>query len=391
MSYALKNIIICIKKEFTVFLLILLCVCSSAIVVHFAYGLYQNYNIILEEGENDSKELIISINNPEMVTKQSLQECLLSLSDELNEAIEMYMVNPKIEPFCDKEYEWGTMHIRFTIQNQIISPCELFAQNITNNGALTSGSYFTSQQEAHGETVAIVGPSSGNDSCTDAITIHTDDATRWVSIQGKEYKVIGEQKMTGCPMIPFLSLDDNTQMKDSVLIWFENIMTRSQYNELKDAFESRFGSAITVPELDIPETGQRYLYRTILMICAAIALLAAANFSVLYQYLLEQRKKQIAVFRICGCRNSRTIWIFLLECLIVMLPAYWLSVGLFVKLILPRCRQLYPYMEGAYRTEIYLAIFAIYFLISAAVITLLIWRSVSNQSLAALKGGNLNV
>ena len=101
--------------------------------------------------------------------------------------------------------------------------------------------------------------------------------------------------MTGCPMIPFLSLDDNTQMKDSVLIWFENIMTRSQYNELKDAFESRFGSAITVPELDIPETGQRYLYRTILMICAAIALLAAANFSVLYQYLLEQRKKQIVI------------------------------------------------------------------------------------------------
>ncbi len=376
MKLTLRSLFLTVRRERMVFFLLVLCIASSAIVIHFAYGLYQNYHIILEEGESAAKELRVRIVKPENVTKKALHDCLVSVSDETNGDVIMYLAHPVIEPFQSKQTDWGTMTVRFTVVGAMIAPCEIYASNITQNGALFSGRYFDTQQEATGSRTALAGPVGHEDSCTEAITSRIENGVRYITVQGKEYEVIGTQKMYGCPVVPFMSLDDNTRFSGEILIGFRNVMKRSQYEELRDRLTEAFGEGVHVPELDIPETSERYLYRTILLICAAITLLAAANFSILYQYLLSQRKRQIAVFRICGCTRGKAVRMFYAECCLLMVPVYLLSVLLFAFGVCPQFSGLYPYMAGAFSLRIYLTIFLIYFVISTIVLMLLIRREI---------------
>ena len=55
MKLTLRSLFLTVRRERMVFFLLVLCIASSAIVIHFAYGLYQNYHIILEEGESAAK------------------------------------------------------------------------------------------------------------------------------------------------------------------------------------------------------------------------------------------------------------------------------------------------------------------------------------------------
>ena len=123
------------------FVLIMLCVISSAIILHFSYGLYQNYHVIIVEKENEMNELVIEIVDPERVTKQKYEDALLSLSDDVNDAVIMYLVQPKIEPIASMNLEngWGYMEVRFTIRNHAVAPCEIFHENLENYGSLMKG------------------------------------------------------------------------------------------------------------------------------------------------------------------------------------------------------------------------------------------------------------
>lgn len=386
MIYIIKNLILTIKNELLIFVLIILCTLSSVIVIHFSFGLYQNYHVMIEEHDGDMKEINIEILDPKRVSKEKMKDCVLSLSEDTTASIIMVALNPKIDPFYQMRDEWGEFTVRFTIQNQTITPCRIFADNIKANGALTSGSYFSNQEEANGNLVAISGPIGHLNSCTDNITVRQEDDIRWVEIQGKEYKVVGTQKISDCPFIPFQSLDDDTIFINSVFIGFKEMITRSQYDNLKYCFETTFGDAISFPELDIPENSDRYLYHTILCICATISILAATNFTVLYRYIFEQRKKQIAIFLLCGCQIKKAFRVFFVECLFMIVPVYAVSVYLFSKVLLPRLTKLYPYMSGSFSTKSYLALFGIFTTLTLISIIIMICISFHKQILVSLNG-----
>jgi len=94
-----------------------------------------------------------------------------------------------------------------------------------------NGEYFSNQQEAEGHLIAIVGNDSGDHlSCTDTVTSRVDGDKRYIIIQEKEYEVIGIYKMAKTPIIPFNSLDDNTQLQGHIMIGFKKSITRSQYD-----------------------------------------------------------------------------------------------------------------------------------------------------------------
>ena len=115
MKYTIKNIQLFIKKEKMIFFLILVCVITSSFIINFSYGLYQNYNVIKEEESSEFTEIPITINNREAVTKAKIKECVFSVSDKTNNAINMYLVFPVIEPFYshqnDEESSWNNKSV----------------------------------------------------------------------------------------------------------------------------------------------------------------------------------------------------------------------------------------------------------------------------------------
>ena len=381
MRYLFKNLKSFIKTEKMIFLLVLLCIVTSSFIINFSYGLYQNYNVVKKEETSDLTEMVITINNPDDVTKQKLKECIFSISDSTNSSMKMYVASPIIEPFYSKQNDpdqpWNAIMMYFVAENGRIKHSASFEENLKNNGNLVSGEYFNDAQETNGDKVAIVRIIEDGQmdlGCTKEITTRVEGEKRWVQIQNKEYEVIGYHKQLATPFFPFESLDEETTFQNWIGIVFKDSMTISEYQDIKNNFESIFGNSVSVPELDIPESENYYLYNTITAISVLIALLAAINFSVLYKYILSKRTKTLAIFQLCGCTRSKILFLFISECMLIAIPLFTLTTVFYDKVVLPYLSKYFEYIEGAYNIKLYLLIFAIYIFSTIFVLLIMILR-----------------
>lgn len=380
MKYTIKNIQSFIKNEKMIFILVLICIITSSFIINFSYGLYQNYNVIKEEESSEFTEIDIMINDNASVTKEKIKDCVFSVSDKTNDALKMYLVFPVIEEFYSRQdIDWNRLMNRFVVKNNTIRPSEYFAQTLIDNGNMISGEYFTDSQEINGDLVALVTPPLEDETfkdtmvdCTSEITTRIEGDKRWVKIQDKEYEVIGYHKQLATPYFPFESLDESTTFQDFIVLVFYKPITNSQYIDVKNNFETVFGSAVTVPDMDIPEAENYYLYNTIIIISILIAILAAINFAVLYKYILSKRMKMLAVFRICGCTKSKTLTMFLSECMIIAVPLFAATTLIYDKFVLPKLGQHFEYIESAYSIKLYLLIFGIYIVATLVVLLFMI-------------------
>ncbi len=376
MKYIIKNIKSFIKTEKLIFILILICVIASSFIINFSYGLYQNYHVIKEEQESDLGTFEITFNNDlngNYAAKDILKNTLLSFSDSLNDSINMYLVKPYTDEIPDG---YGPIFIRFCISNGNIAPCEIFKENIEKNGAFISGTYFSEEQEKNGENVALAFNGTPE-------TMMNENGT--ISFQGKEYEIIGVQRIHTL-IVPFESLNSDTPI-DDLIIGFTKHMTRSQYNEIKEKISGAFGEIAVIPELDIPESENYYLYNTIIIISILIAILSAINFAILYKYILSKRTKILSVFRMCGCTKFRALGMFLSECMIITVPVFALTSLCYDKFVLPVLARHFEYIESAYSMKLYLIIFAIYVLSSLIVLGIMIYFSFLRKTIRESWGG----
>lgn len=376
MKYTIKNMQSFMKREKIIFILVLICIITSSFIINFSYGLYQNYNVIKAEENSDFTRIDITINDRDSVTKEKIKECVFSVSNKTNNALRMYIVYPIIEEFYNRQnIDWNRLMCRFVVKDNTIRPSTDFAQSLIDNGNMISGEYFTEEQEQNGELVALVRPIADPQfkdtmvDCTSEITTRVEGEKRWVEIQNKEYEVIGYHKQLATPYFPFESLDESTTFQDFIHLMFYKPITRPQYNEIKRNFEGVFGSAVTVPDMDIPESENYYLYNTIILISVMIAILAAINFAVLYKYILSKRTKTLAIFRICGCTKFKALGMFLTECMMIAVPLFALTTLVYDKYVLPKLGRHFEYIESAYSFKLYLLIFGIY--IAATFVVLL--------------------
>jgi predicted lysophospholipase L1 biosynthesis ABC-type transport system permease subunit len=116
-----------------------------------------------------------------------------------------------------------------------------------------------------------------------------------------------------------------------------------------------------------------------MLISALLALLSALNFAMLYQYILQKRRKRLAVFRICGCTKWKAFRSYIGECMAISIPAYAVGTAVFGMLLENVFDQMFPYMKAAYSPAIYLSIFAIYAAIVLVVLSVLILSSIKKQ------------
>ena len=211
-----------------------------------------------------------------------------------------------------------------------------------------------------------------------------DDET--IVFQGKKYKIIGLQKMHPL-IVPFESLNDDTPI-DLLLFNFKNPLTRSQYNEIKEKIQSNIGDLASIPELNIPEPENYYLYNTIIFISALIAILAAINFAILYQYVLTKRRKTLSIFRICGCTITRAFKMLISECMIITIPTFVLTSLIFDKTALPILSKYFEYIESAYSIKLYLLIFVIYVFFCFIILSLMICLGYLRKSINTIWRSN---
>ncbi|HIS25669.1 MAG TPA: hypothetical protein IAA57_02000 [Candidatus Pullilachnospira intestinigallinarum] len=204
-----------------------------------------------------------------------------------------------------------------------------------------------------------------------------------LSILGKEYKVIGRQSWAEAVLIPYQSLEDDTALYNDFgfSLSFHEPVTRDQYNQLKETLTAQLGDRVIFPEREIYDFNQLYLYNTILLINGFILLAAALNFALLYRYILMKRKKNLAVFQLCGLTRLRAACYYLGECILLLVPVIPLAFVCFCLLVLPALAETYTDIWTLFPGSIYGKFGGAYLVVSLLVLVPVIALELNRQTL----------
>lgn len=359
MKYILKNILNFIKEECMVFILLCLSIICSVSILYAAYGIYSAVNKSLLESAYGSDDLTFNFTDSPSgyPTKGQLMAVLDSINMEILEGLDIIVADGWFPDDVEKAgYEFDFI---FRYSNGKISCAEQIHTNLVQSGLWRGGSFFNQQQYQQGELVAIAGtPDSELSQLAD---YPYNNADEYVIVDGKRYRCIGKQSAMNTPMIPFTTVAD-----DLVLEWVafgaKGVMTRAEYIEITDAMHGQFPD-FDIPEYPVPDAEEGMIYKSILVICVLIAVISALVYAVLYQYIIDRRKRTLDIFRVSGLTLRQAHRIYLGECLLLLLVCYGIGISIFRYFIFPKLSDIYYYMEEAFSTKTYLILGAVYLLV----------------------------
>ncbi len=391
MKYVLHNLRSLIKNEKFIFAVMIVCVIASAWIMAFSYGLYQNYNITLYEFDESSAQMDIEINAGKTLTKGELVRYLDAISNETKNAVSSIATSTRLKGFEDTEEQtYIDSYFWFHITDGVyLVPPD--ARKNWEGGVIISGRYISDEEMASGADVVMLpnhdttGNPEGWDPATKAIL--NEDGTK-AAIFGKEYTVICKNKSPYGPMMPILSVPDDVVL-NSLSFNFYNHVTREQYNEVRDVADEVIPGVLTFAQMDIPDAEGAYMYRNIMLIAALIAVITIVNFAVLFRYITAKRRRQNAIFRLCGCTVGKIIRTSLAECCIICVPTFIIGIVAFIPVMEFVLSNIFPYMKGAYSPVIYLAFVLIYTVLMLIIMSVVLFLQLRKMPVETLKrGGN---
>lgn len=364
MKYLIKNLRSFFCNSNMVAALSIISVLVSAVIINFSYGIYQNYNVAVEnETYKPGSETmwLVFMNEGEdgrYASKGDVMDCIYYIeahSDKLNGELVLFSIDGYMGEM--------PLHFSFAVKDGKLAVPTVLVNNLRKNGLLREN-YWGDTDEQLGNPVALCFDYIKYDNDTpilDSIMIDEDTLV----IDGKEYEIIGYMTWGNDDgaTVPINSVRDSILVEE-VHIVFDRGMSTKTYNYIKGVFEERFGDMVCAMEEELVDIDSIYTYKTVMVIALMIALVAGFNFMILYRYVLMQRRKKTAVYRICGMTRLKVNMINLAECMLITVPMYLSGMFLYDRMLLPVLSRYFPYMQDAYSKKLYLYLFAIYILVS---------------------------
>lgn len=375
-----------LKNNLMVFLLMILTVASAASIICFSYGIYQNYNAIIADGDAATKILTINSTTYDKymnssVTKGMLSDCILSLSKETKKGIQSVYCQSIIKEnvYIDRypfEFFLRPKEMGFVdgLQGVYDDPeIKIFDDNTYIKG---EKKIILGKLLYESELISMSVNDYPNDEEWNAIKLEKGQKT--VLVNGEEYEIIGYSDYTYDPtnslmFIPFTSLSNDVPLRCRIdgtnvfnILFYESI-TAKEYKDVCDAINKYMSGDVEIQPIDLTESTDKYYYKTIILISVIITLLSAINFTILYRFILENDKKKLNIYRLCGCTRAKAIRRYLFQCMSFTLPLFAITEVCYHKLILPIITPFFKYMYDAYSFKIYAVIFGIYSIISIIV------------------------
>ena len=379
MKYIMINIKNFIKNETVIFTLVILCILSSAIIINFTFGFYHHLEEKKLEGENNTKSFYIHFHDEARttVTKGSLMEALLSLDDDIYEnciiGFEGRFVEDKTEdPVVDNSTLAVCMYFCIKDGKVTVAPLE---EAWRENNILLEGNYFTTKQVENGELVCLAPPTvyeySGEQAEWAEKYSANEDGT--YTIDEKNYTCIGYVDwFSVIPMVPVTTVADDCYIK---LAGFEYdyTVTRRAYKEITNIIREKYGELADIDPLNFQEVDSLKFYNTLLVLCVLLISMSGLILSMLYQYVLLQRRKQLNIYRMCGLTNKKAKLLYFVECILLSTVLYLLAVVFFHFIMLPYLCRFFEYIAASYTLYSYTILGLMYIGISSVILYLMIW------------------
>lgn len=187
-----------------------------------------------------------------------------------------------------------------------------------------------------------------------------------IQLGGEDFNCAGVYKYY---FIPYAALPDSFVI-GVMRVRFDNLMTAQDINSVIGIANDIFGSNITETYSPTPYnpdsvkfTKMMYIISLIVML---IVLLAIAKY---YSFILETRRSNLAILRLCGCSREASHIIYLSEMMLTMLVTSAVGYAVFRYVLLEPIAEMYPSFTEFYSGKAFLIILLAYFLIAGIIMT----------------------
>lgn len=372
MSLIVKNIVNFMKSEKVIFCVLLLCVATSSFVLCFSYGIYHNYNMILQEGDASLKEVYPEIQENMVLTKGDFQTYLEALSPKTQDAMDLIYTSADLTQlgYPSEEYYFP---MRFVINDgKYIVPAEI-RKIWEEEDLIIDGRYLSDIEESLGMQSAILSVDNTREEMKNKKIGDT------VDFLGQTYTVVGTYRAGSLvPLVPFQTVPSEL-MLETCSFRFSKPINRMVYDDLRQTAQAVLPGVFVFPDLPVTDLDSMQLYRNILLISVLISLLSVMNYGMLYSFIVKKRKYEFTVFRICGATKLGVVGICLGECILITVPAFVFGAGIFYILYKAFFDSFFPYMRETVHLNAYMSLFLLYMMIMMVCLVFIIWKNVDSN------------
>ena len=345
----------------------------SCMILEFSYGIFENYRIKQLSKIESHTEFVIDVLNKtdsDYFDKKMLQQCISEFPEELEDKLNGVII--------EADGEGGELvYCYFSLKKGKITTYEEVCKNFMQNNLATE--YFSQSQEENGERVALFPVTQEGNLIQDIFKIENEETY----FQGKKYKVIGYQNFDDKPIVPFASLENDTKIdpEADINLSFVEALSVREYETLKECFYRVAKGYVELPEVDLSEDDNS-LYNTMMIISAFISVISAGNFSILFQYLLEEYQKSYRIFRICGMSKLKMRWNFMIMGIVIAVPTFLIGTliyhfGIYRTFLV----KIFPYIKNVYSMDKYIILFGVYLFFMILILWVRIVEFVKKQQL----------
>ncbi len=376
MKYIIINIKNFIKNETAIFILVILCILSSAVIVNFAFGFYHHLKQKERDSENDDNAICIDFHDESRttVTKGNLMDLFMGLDEDiLNNCVIVFegrfQEDQTDDPVLDNSML--VVYMEFSIQDGVITAAPL--GDIWKEYALLDGEYFTPEQVENGELVCLAPPPHrgvANEGAEEFVEKYSMNPDGTYTVGGKDYTCIGHVEFYPyIPIVPVTTVTDDIYIQR---IFFDyggkSIVTRRVYETVTEAVREKYGALAEIQPMELQEVDSRKFYKTLLVLCILLVGMSGLILSMLYQYVLLQRRRQLTICRICGMTRGKAKALYFLECFFLSLVLYLLAVLFFHFVLLPYLGRMFEYIGASYSLYSYTLLGVLYMGISSVIL-----------------------
>lgn len=152
-------------------------------------------------------------------------------------------------------------------------------------------------------------------------------------INGTDYEIIGFA-INDYISIPFNSIKDKNIIT-GICITTNTEFDASEIEQFTNKLSNIFKNSEIIQPINDDKAGQSSSFKITTFMIVVLMALGIFNLSYLYIFILEQRKKQYAIFQICGCSKAKGEFIYLVEIFIISFIPFIVSAVLFKFAIVP--------------------------------------------------------
>lgn len=381
MKYISKNLRNFYKNERLIFIFTIICIFFSAFVLNFSFGIFHEYQQRMLDNIYGINELQVQLGKSLFIniSKSECMNAVEALDSGVKNELRSIVINGHY-PKDDQTFPY-VFNFIFRFQNDKITNVSEIYSNLVNSGLWVTGDYFTELEYENAELVAIVGDHKMiKDAGLENYAYCEQDG--YVYVDGKKYKCIGIQSATYTPWIPFTTVE-NDFIVDDITFCSNDVMSKKEYIVITDTMKDYFGDLVDIPDYPIPDIDTQRLYKNILIICILIAITTALIYIVIYQYVLYQRKRTLAICRICGLTWKQAYEMYMVECMLMAIICYIGATCIFHYVCLPWLITLYTYIEESYSIISYGKLAILYFVIIFVMLRIMLFSRIKVRILDA--------